>query len=60
VAARARTKARNIGLALGFLVATVALAAMMQPGYDLSVDMIHAHMPIAVTLFLLVHMRPIR
>jgi signal transduction histidine kinase len=47
-------RARTIGLAFGYVVATVSLAAMMRPGYELSVDMVHAHMPIIVTLFLLI------
>jgi signal transduction histidine kinase len=51
---RAFPHARAIGLGLAFLVATVSLAAMMRPGYELSVDMVHAHMPIIVSLFLLV------
>ena len=51
---RAYSRARIIGLVLGYIMAMVSLAAMMVPSYYLSVDMIHAHMPIIVTLFLLV------
>jgi signal transduction histidine kinase len=51
---RARSQARVIGLFLGYVVAMVSLGAMMRTHYALSVDMVHAHMPILVTLALLV------
>ncbi|MGH9461491.1 MAG: sensor histidine kinase, partial [Vicinamibacteria bacterium] len=47
-------RARTVGLVFGSIVALVSLAAMMSPGYELSVDMVHAHMPIIVSLFLLI------
>jgi signal transduction histidine kinase len=51
---RVRSRARAIGLVIGYTAAMVSLAAMMRTHYPLSVDMVHAHMPIIVTLALLV------
>jgi hypothetical protein len=50
-----RSRARGIGLNLGYVMAMTGLAAMLRPSYHLSVDMVHAHMPIIVSLSLLVH-----
>ena len=52
----AQAKARAIGFVFGYVVGSAMLAVTMRLPYDVSVDMVHAHMPMLVTLFVLVYM----
>ena len=52
----AQARARAIGLVLGYVVGSAWMAVTMRTPYEMSVDMVHAHMPMLVTFFVLLHM----